>query len=38
VSAGLFAPGAAVFLTAVLAGMILHDLLTGGSRLVRHHG
>jgi len=32
VALGLFAPGAAVFLTAVLGGMILHDLVANGGR------
>jgi uncharacterized membrane protein YedE/YeeE len=38
VSAGLFAPGAVVFLTSVLAGMIGHDVLTGNRRLLRQSG
>jgi uncharacterized membrane protein YedE/YeeE len=38
VSAGLFAPGAAVFLTSLLGGMILHDLLTGNRHLLRQQG
>jgi hypothetical protein len=38
VSAGLFTPGAVVFLTSLLAGMIAHDLLTGGRSLLRQSG
>jgi len=32
VALGLFSPGAAIFLAAVLTGMILHDLLANGGR------
>ncbi|WP_291295451.1 DUF6691 family protein [Elioraea sp.] len=32
VSLGLFAPGAAVFLTSVLVGMVLHDIVTRRDR------
>ena len=38
VSAGLFAPGAVVFLTSLLAGMIIHDLLTGNRHMLRQRG
>ncbi len=33
VAIGLFAPGAAIFLASVVAGMILHDLGANGGRL-----
>jgi hypothetical protein len=35
VALGLFAPGAAIFLSSVLGGMILHDLVANRSRLQR---
>jgi hypothetical protein len=33
VALGLFAPGAAIFLASVLAGMILHDVAANGGKL-----
>ncbi len=38
VALGLFAPGAAIFLSSVLGGMILHDLVANRGRLQRITG